>query len=146
MLGMFKEVGLGGQQGTGWLSLSSGPVAPPFGTRVSDQRLLPRVAPERRFRAMWTVPPPLPFFLPLHPLPPSSACSHWAGSSRQHKHPVGTHSSAPGASFPQQPGFPTDQFHWTPALVPSAWETAALRLHSLIPSPVLMGWSRSTGP
>lgn len=49
---------------------------------------------------MSIAPPPLPFFLSFLPLPPSSACSHWAGSSRQYEHLVGTHSSAPGASSP----------------------------------------------
>ena len=39
------------------------PVALPFGTRVSEKRILPVIAPERRFWAMLPAPPPLPFFL-----------------------------------------------------------------------------------
>lgn len=126
VLGMFKRVGLGVQQGTGWLSAA-------FWHQGFRPETIARGSTRKEVLGHVDSPASSSFFLPFLPPPPSSACSHWAGSSRQHEHLVGAHSSAPGASSPLSSlASPPTNSTGHLALVPSTWEAAALCLHSLI--------------
>lgn len=114
VLGMSTGGGLGGQQGTGWLSAA-------FWHQGFRPETIARGSTRKEAGALSTAPPPLPFFLPLLPLPPSLlAPTGPAAAGSMNTLWVLTHQPQgpvpPSAAWLLHLPIPLDTWPWSPRL------------------------------